>query len=72
MRRSVAGSSYHQDLARQLADFLGEPLQKSHGVMTLTDVYCLYNAARGIGDPSSEPERTAATTFARPSVSCAY
>jgi ESCRT-II complex subunit VPS36 len=46
--KSVAGSSYHMDLARQLSDFLAEPLQKSHGVMTLTDVYCLYNAARGI------------------------
>ena len=50
--RSVAGNSYHQDLARQVADFLDEPLQKSHGVMTLTDVYCLYNAARGIGEPN--------------------
>lgn len=46
--KGVAGNGYHVDLARQLTDFLAEPLHKSHGVMTLTDVYCLYNAARGI------------------------
>lgn len=34
-------------LARQLADFLLPKLKLAGGVMTLTDVYCLYNRARG-------------------------
>lgn len=44
-----AGSSYHQQLARQLADFLldRDRLMKAGGVMTLPDVYCLFNRARG-------------------------
>ena len=36
---------YYETLARQLADFLQHRLQ--NGIMTLTDVYCLYNRARG-------------------------
>ena len=43
-------SMYHEQLARQLADFLGRSggaLQSSGGMMTLVDVYCLYNRARG-------------------------
>ena len=35
------------ELSRQLADFLEKPLQQSGGIMTLPDVYCLYNRARG-------------------------
>ena len=35
------------ELSRQLADFLAKPLQQSGGIMTLPDVYCLYNRARG-------------------------
>lgn len=33
--------------AYQLADFLAPHLERSHGVMTLPDVYCLFNRARG-------------------------
>jgi ESCRT-II complex subunit VPS36 len=46
--RQSAGSSYHQELARQLHSFLVAPLERCHGVMTLADVYCLYHDARGI------------------------
>lgn len=38
---------YYELLARQLADFLRPRLRKAGGVLTLTDVYCLYNRARG-------------------------
>lgn len=40
-------SEYNQLLARHLSDFLRGKLKKAGGVMTLTDVYCLYNRARG-------------------------
>mmetsp|Transcript_10347 Transcript_10347/g.28572 ORF Transcript_10347/g.28572 Transcript_10347/m.28572 type:complete len:435 (-) Transcript_10347:135-1439(-) len=38
--------AYYATLARQLADFL-RPKIKKQQMMTLTDVYCLYNRARG-------------------------
>ena len=45
--RASAGARYHQELARQLADFLAAPLAKAGGVLMLPDVYCLFNRARG-------------------------
>lgn len=41
------GNDFFQVLARQLADFLLPKLKTAGGVMTLTDVYCLFNRARG-------------------------
>lgn len=45
--RQSAGAVYHQQLARQLADFLVEPLRHAGGMVTLPDVYCIFNRARG-------------------------
>ncbi|RDD39386.1 Vacuolar protein-sorting-associated protein 36 [Trichoplax sp. H2] len=42
------GNKYHEELAKQLATFLKSLIEKSDGLMTLTDVYCMYNRARGI------------------------
>ena len=48
--RSTAGGMYHQQLARQLVDFLSDHdrLHKAGGMMTLPDVYCIFNRARGL------------------------
>jgi len=45
--KESAGSLYHDQLSRQLSDFLEERLKRVGGMMTLPDVYCLYNRARG-------------------------
>jgi len=45
--KESAGSLYHDALARQLSDWLQKPLEKSGGVIALTDLYCLFNRARG-------------------------
>jgi len=49
--RATAGSNklYYHQLARQLADFMmvGNRLSHAGGMITLTDVYCLFNRARG-------------------------
>lgn len=45
--KESAGARYHVELSRQLADFLAAPLAKAGGVMTVADVYCLFNRARG-------------------------
>eukprot|EP00823_Brevimastigomonas_motovehiculus_P003200 TRINITY_DN1938_c0_g1_i1.p1 TRINITY_DN1938_c0_g1~~TRINITY_DN1938_c0_g1_i1.p1 ORF type:complete len:434 (-),score=79.44 TRINITY_DN1938_c0_g1_i1:36-1337(-) len=45
--KESAGSSYHIQLSRQLADFLKKPLDLAGGMMTVTDIYCIFNRARG-------------------------
>jgi ESCRT-II complex subunit VPS36 len=44
-----AGRAYHAELSRQLADVLlrGSALERLGGTCTLTDVYCIFNRARG-------------------------
>lgn len=51
-----SGSAYHKQLARQLVDFLrhNNKLMKAGGMMTLTDVYCLFNRARATNMISPE------------------
>ncbi|KAL6124796.1 hypothetical protein ACLB2K_077305 [Fragaria x ananassa] len=45
--KESAGALYHQQLSRQLADFVRLPLERAGGMMNLTDIYCLFNRARG-------------------------
>lgn len=47
--RLSAGRLYHQQLAQQIADLLHSKntLSRMGGMVTITDVYCLYNRARG-------------------------
>lgn len=42
------GDKYYSELARQLATLLSKPIEESGGMMTLTDVYCRVNRARGM------------------------
>lgn len=47
--KKSSGLLYHQQLARQISDFLiqSKIVVKQGGMVTLTDVYCLFNRARG-------------------------
>lgn len=45
--KESAGALYHQQLSRQLADFLRTPLDRAGGMINLIDAYCLFNRARG-------------------------
>ncbi|KAF9595758.1 hypothetical protein IFM89_003500 [Coptis chinensis] len=45
--KESAGALYHQQLSRQLADFVKLPLERAGGMIALVDVYCLFNRARG-------------------------
>ncbi|KAF5446392.1 hypothetical protein F2P56_032024 [Juglans regia] len=45
--KESAGALYHQQLSRQLADFVRIPLERAGGMMNLIDVYCHFNRARG-------------------------
>ncbi|XP_070327403.1 vacuolar protein-sorting-associated protein 36 isoform X1 [Odocoileus virginianus] len=43
-----SGTQYHVQLAKQLAGILQAPLEERGGIMSLTEVYCLVNRARGM------------------------
>jgi EAP30/Vps36 family. len=58
-RESAEDKMFHELLARQICDFLSENKAfktslGGSGIMTLTDVYCLYNRARGANMISPE------------------
>ncbi|XP_050416555.1 vacuolar protein-sorting-associated protein 36 [Patella vulgata] len=42
------GDKYYTELAKQLASVLTQPVEECGGMMTLTDVYCRVNRARGM------------------------
>ncbi|XP_052792451.1 vacuolar protein-sorting-associated protein 36-like [Mya arenaria] len=42
------GDRYYQELARELGKVLEKPIQECGGMMTMTDVYCRVNRARGM------------------------
>lgn len=58
-----AGSLYHQQLSRQLSDFLEPRLKNIGGVMSLVDAYCIYNRARGTDLISPNDMLKAASLF---------
>lgn len=59
-KANFQGRSYPALLARELGDFLRPKLTPTNPVMTLTDVYCLFNRARGSNLLSPEDFRAAA------------
>ncbi len=50
IHREAAGDIYHQELSKELAEFLQPIMAQKGGMMTLTDIYCIFNRARGIGE----------------------
>ncbi|EFC41649.1 predicted protein [Naegleria gruberi] len=62
--KQSTGALYHQQLARQLIDFLDKIVQERYGgVITLSDAYCLYNRARGTDLISPEDMEKACSLF---------
>ncbi|KAI8968534.1 EAP30/Vps36 family-domain-containing protein [Mycotypha africana] len=61
--KGSAGSVYHQELARELADFLGKLYKKNDDMKSLTDIYCLFNRARGVALISPEDLYKASQQF---------
>ncbi|XP_015915804.1 vacuolar protein-sorting-associated protein 36 [Parasteatoda tepidariorum] len=43
-----SGSAFHTELAKQLSVALMKPLQEAGGILSLTEVYCRVNRARGV------------------------
>lgn len=45
----MAGKSYYEELAREFAGFMLPVLNSKSSMIALTDAYCLFNRARGVG-----------------------
>eukprot|EP01130_Rhizamoeba_saxonica_P008451 TRINITY_DN3423_c0_g1_i2.p1 TRINITY_DN3423_c0_g1~~TRINITY_DN3423_c0_g1_i2.p1 ORF type:complete len:262 (-),score=56.29 TRINITY_DN3423_c0_g1_i2:56-841(-) len=45
--KQSAGNLFHVELSRQICEFFEDKLDLAGGIMALTDVYCIYNRARG-------------------------
>ena len=43
-----SGSIYHKELAKELAEYLDKIVHDVGGMITLSDVYCRFNRARGM------------------------
>nr|CAD7397246.1 unnamed protein product [Timema poppensis] len=56
-------NQYYQGLARELADILETPIKEVGGMMSLTDVYCRVNRARGLELISPEDLLNACNTL---------
>ncbi|KAI7852983.1 EAP30/Vps36 family-domain-containing protein [Circinella umbellata] len=61
--RGSAGSIYHQELARELAEFLSKILNEQDSMKSLTDLYCIFNRVRGVALISPEDLYKAAQQF---------
>ena len=61
--KSTAGNLYREELARELADFLAQPLEAAGGMLALTDIYCMFNRARGTELISPDDLLNACTTL---------
>ncbi|KAJ1962419.1 Vacuolar protein-sorting-associated protein 36 [Dipsacomyces acuminosporus] len=44
--KDAAGSMFHEELARELSEYLENYVSQSGGTVALVDAYCLYNRAR--------------------------
>eukprot|EP01080_Neovahlkampfia_damariscottae_P001952 gene1952-1460_t len=60
--KQATGTLYHEELAKQLSDYLPKHLEKN-GMIALTDAFCLYNRARGTDLISPEDMYRACSLF---------
>lgn len=58
-----SSASYHKELAKELGTFLEKIIKEEGGMMTLSDVYCRFNRARGMELVSPDDLVNAAKLF---------
>ncbi|KAJ3222297.1 hypothetical protein HDU81_009996 [Chytriomyces hyalinus] len=46
--KEMTGDAYTQELAKELSEFLGKVIKRYGGIIALTDLYCIFNRARGV------------------------
>ncbi|KAF9319586.1 hypothetical protein BG003_008693 [Podila horticola] len=61
--KDTAGAVFHKELARELVEFILPIVEREGGTMSLMDVYCVFNRARGVELISPKDLHTACTLF---------
>ncbi|KAF8976456.1 Vacuolar protein-sorting-associated protein 36 [Entomortierella lignicola] len=61
--KDTAGAVFHKELARELTEFILPVIQREGGTMSLMDVYCVFNRARGVELISPKDLHTACQMF---------
>ncbi|KAF9435843.1 hypothetical protein BGZ76_005391 [Entomortierella beljakovae] len=61
--KDTAGAVFHKELARELVEFISPIVQREGGTMSLMDVYCVFNRARGVELISPKDLHTACQMF---------
>ncbi|KAG0025810.1 hypothetical protein BGZ81_006822 [Podila clonocystis] len=61
--KDTAGAVFHKELARELVEFILPIVEREGGTMSLMDVYCVFNRARGVELISPKDLHTACALF---------
>ncbi|KAG0363281.1 Vacuolar protein-sorting-associated protein 36 [Gamsiella multidivaricata] len=61
--KDTAGAVFHKELARELVEFILPIVEKEGGTMSLMDIYCVFNRARGVELISPKDLHTACQMF---------
>ncbi|KAF9187281.1 hypothetical protein BGZ51_001438 [Haplosporangium sp. Z 767] len=61
--KDTAGAVFHKELARELVEFILPIVEREGGTMSLMDIYCVFNRARGVELISPKDLHTACQMF---------
>ncbi|KAF9149807.1 hypothetical protein BG015_008371 [Linnemannia schmuckeri] len=61
--KDTAGAVFHKELARELVEFILPIVEREGGTMSLMDIYCVFNRARGVELISPKDLYTACELF---------
>ncbi|KAF9284016.1 hypothetical protein BGZ68_004945 [Mortierella alpina] len=61
--KDTAGAVFHKELARELVEFILPIVEREGGTMSLMDIYCVFNRARGVELISPKDLYTACQMF---------
>ncbi|KAF9121926.1 hypothetical protein BGX30_002303 [Mortierella sp. GBA39] len=61
--KDTAGAVFHKELARELVEFVLPIVEREGGTMSLMDIYCVFNRARGVELISPKDLHTACELF---------
>ncbi|KAI8839079.1 EAP30/Vps36 family-domain-containing protein [Chytriomyces cf. hyalinus JEL632] len=63
--KEMTGDAYTQELAKELSEFLGKVIKRYGGIIALTDLYCIFNRARGVALISPQDLQKSVAQFER-------
>ncbi|KAI9335104.1 EAP30/Vps36 family-domain-containing protein, partial [Obelidium mucronatum] len=61
--KEMTGDAYSQELCKELTDFLNKVIKRYGGMIALTDLYCIFNRARGVALISPQDLQKSAALF---------